>query len=394
MILPFLPYVLLTIAIILGWRFHKGGIVLTASILGLSYSVFANSAMVSTAKGTVGPSVAELTTFLLPLNLAYFAWLTKRRLLTRTGLFCLGLVVIQACAVTLLSDPSDSPLPQLGLKIKALSPDISKILAGFSLNLRAVLHSGSFFGLKHYSSLSLLAFFGALTYLIIHFKRNCDALSAGFLGTLVAGFLGAAQHPPGAFPMIFFSTTGLILIATTIESSFSMAYMDDLTQLPGRRSFNEALLNLGKRYAIGMIDIDHFKAVNDNYGHKTGDQVLKMVAAKLKDLTGGAKVFRYGGEEFAAIFPGKKVKEVLPHLDVYRKIIAFTSFIVRGMGRWLSSAQTRGSKKGANEKRLRVTVSIGIAASEKGLTSPEEVTKAADAMLYEAKKKGRNRVVG
>ena len=94
-----------------------------------------------------------------------------------------------------------------------------------------------------------------------------------------------------------------------------------------RGSLNEALVNLGKRYAIAMIDIDRFKKFNDKYVHKTGDQVLKMVASKLKELTGGAKVFRYGGEEFTAIFAGKAAQEAVPHLDTYRKIIESTPFV-------------------------------------------------------------------
>jgi diguanylate cyclase (GGDEF)-like protein len=74
-------------------------------------------------------------------------------------------------------------------------------------------------------------------------------------------------------------------------------YIDELTGLQGRRSLNETLYNLGRKYAIAMIDVDHFKKFNDTYGHKTGDQVLKMIAYKLERISGGAKTFRYGGEE-------------------------------------------------------------------------------------------------
>ena len=56
-----------------------------------------------------------------------------------------------------------------------------------------------------------------------------------------------------------------------------MAYVDELTGLPGRRSLDQTLINLGKKYSIAMIDIDHFKKFNDTYGHDTGDQVLKII---------------------------------------------------------------------------------------------------------------------
>jgi diguanylate cyclase (GGDEF)-like protein len=163
--------------------------------------------------------------------------------------------------------------------------------------------------------------------------------------------------------------------------------------LPGRRSLNETLANLGRRYAIAMIDIDHFKKFNDKYGHKTGDQVLKMVASKLKDLTGGAKVFRYGGEEFTAVFPGKSAKEVVPHLDTYRKIMESTPFTVRGKERKRSSAENRGKITRAGRKGINITVSIGVASPNRRMATPEKVLKAADRILYKAKKAGRNRVL-
>jgi PleD family two-component response regulator len=152
------------------------------------------------------------------------------------------------------------------------------------------------------------------------------------------------------------------------------------------------LTNLGRKYAIAMIDIDHFKKFNDRYGHKTGDQVLKMIASKLKEITGGAKVFRYGGEEFTAIFPGKGVEEAVPHLDVYRKIIESIPFVIRGKERQKRSVENRGKGAPKGQKRAKVTVSIGVAAPGKAHPTPEKVLKAADKILYQAKKAGRNRL--
>jgi diguanylate cyclase (GGDEF)-like protein len=193
-------------------------------------------------------------------------------------------------------------------------------------------------------------------------------------------------------PRIYFSAAGLALLISAVESSFSMAYIDELTGLMGRRSLNEELVNLSRKYVIAMIDIDHFKKFNDQYGHKTGDQVLKMIASKLKNITGGTKVFRYGGEEFTAIFPGKEIEEAVPHLDIYRKIIESTPFMIRGKERRHKSAKNRVEGTSKGQKSVTVTVSIGAAAPGKDLTSPEKVLKEADKMLYNAKKAGRNRV--
>ena len=78
-----------------------------------------------------------------------------------------------------------------------------------------------------------------------------------------------------------------------------------------------------------MIDVDYFKKFNDTFGHKTGDQVLKMIASRLGKISGGAKTFRYGGEEFTAIFAGKAVEEAISHIEDFREAIGSTPFVVR-----------------------------------------------------------------
>src|SRR5204862_5535300 len=126
------------------------------------------------------------------------------------------------------------------------------------------------------------------------------------------------------------AAAALILAASLIETSYVLAYHDELTGIRGRRAFNEALLSLDERYAIAAVDIDHFKSFNDTYGHDTGDQVLRMVAARLARVSGGGQAYRVGGEEFSIVFPGKSVAEVIPHVELLRKVIAASSFQVRG----------------------------------------------------------------
>ena len=83
-----------------------------------------------------------------------------------------------------------------------------------------------------------------------------------------------------------------------------MAYDDELTGLPARRALNEALTRLRGVYTVAMVDIDHFKRFNDEHGHDVGDQLLRMVGARVGEVRGGGRAFRYGGEEFAVLFPG------------------------------------------------------------------------------------------
>ena len=389
LILPFFPYAFFVAGIILGWRFSHSGMIFSALVLGLSYFSIGGG---STPESVGWVNLAEVARILLPLNLGFFATLTRRHLLTPLGLSCLILVGFQAVVLFLLFPMGNTPLPQPGREVQGGWFQYAGTFSGFSMKLQALLNKEACFGYKNTSALATLFFAGALVFLLRRFIKSRDALSAGFLGALVAAFLGfSGKHLPPS-PMVYFSAAGLILITMAIETSLSMAYTDELTGLPGRRRLNEALINLGRKYAIAMIDIDHFKKFNDKYGHKTGDQVLKMIASKLKEITGGAKVFRYGGEEFTAIFPGKGVEEAMPHLEVYRKIIESIPFVIRGKGRRKGSVENRGKVSSKGQKKSKVTVSIGVAGPGKAHATPEKVLKAADKILYKAKKAGRNRV--
>ena len=156
-----------------------------------------------------------------------------------------------------------------------------------------------------------------------------------------------------------------------------MAYLDELTQLPGRRAMREKLQSLLGIYTLAMVDIDFFKKFNDNYGHETGDDALRMIAAKLQTVTGGGSVYRYGGEEFTVVFTNKSVDQVKEHLETLRQNIAESPFVVN-----------RRSKQRKN-KSVNITISIGVADSI-GFNTAEETLKKADKALYKAKKKGRN----
>ena len=186
----------------------------------------------------------------------------------------------------------------------------------------------------------------------------------------------------------------VLIIWGLIKHSHDMAYRDELTGLPGRRALNEWLKAPGRKYVIAMLDIDHFKKFNDRYGHDVGDDVLKVVASRLNRITGGGKAFRYGGEEFTIIFPGKEIHECTPHLEAIREDIAHYKISLRETKQRPKSA-SKGRKqrgRGYQGKKISVTISIGVAAKIADRNA-EEVIKAADRVLYKAKKAGRNCLV-
>ena len=163
--------------------------------------------------------------------------------------------------------------------------------------LRAAFLNRSVFHWTKIPQLAALAFAVAFTVLLVRFFLHRKPLEVGLLWSLVATFLGLQANAVNRVALAYWATAGLLLVASIIENTYVLAYHDELTSLPARRAFNEALLRLEAPYSIAVVDIDHFKSFNDTYGHDTGDQVLSMVAARLAGVSGGGQAFRVGGEE-------------------------------------------------------------------------------------------------
>jgi diguanylate cyclase (GGDEF)-like protein len=152
---------------------------------------------------------------------------------------------------------------------------------------------------------------------------------------------------------------------------------DPLSNCLNRRTFNEALGRLARegaapeRCAFLLIDIDHFKAINDNHGHLVGDRIITQVAAALgRELDPGTPLYRYGGEEFAVVMEGVTEAEATGTAEKLRDAVAHGDF-----------------------QGLPVTVSIGVAEWRQGGGTVEATLGQADHALYAAKRAGRNRVV-
>lgn len=192
-----------------------------------------------------------------------------------------------------------------------------------------------------------------------------------------------------------FSLSGILIIVYVMSASHAMAFNDQLTNIPGRHALEVELKHLGRKYSIAMLDIDHFKRFNDTYGHDTGDDVLKLVASRLKLTTGGAKVYRYGGEEFTILFKRKYSHQVAKHLEALIEDIENYDMVIRN-SRARPDSDEAGIKKrgkiGSNTETVNITVSIGLSDSRTS-RAPEEVIKYADNALYGAKDAGRNQLV-
>lgn len=156
-----------------------------------------------------------------------------------------------------------------------------------------------------------------------------------------------------------------------------LATRDPLTSCLNRRSFYEQMEALwddakrhGKSLGCVLLDIDHFKSINDNYGHSTGDQVLKGIGSTLTDLVGETGVLcRYGGEEFCILLPNHDIDEAEQAAEVYREAVERLEF-----------------------SNLKVTSSFGVTAISLGATNSQNLLDEADKCLYAVKRNGRNQV--
>ena len=350
-------WAVLILGVALGLRFYRSRLLFTLLLLALAQQFLPH---LPGPGAPVERAAFQAIAVLLPLNLAVFSLLPERGLFTASGLG--RLLVILGQAIAAAAFVSGTPRVTLRALTRAIVPA----------------------GLTAWTPLSdaaLVAFAlaAALVGVALYFEWGSGVRPA--LWTLVASFLALHADPAGPLPTFYLATAGLLLVVGVVEASFLMAYRDGLTGLPSRRALNEALERLHGDCVVAMVDLDHFKQVNDRFGHDTGDQVLKMVASHLAGVAEGGRPFRYGGEEFALLFPGKTVAQVLPELDRVRGEVAAVGFAVRSRTRRRKKPRAPRVTRSKREM-LTVTISIGVA----------KTVEAADRALYRAKEGGRNQV--
>ena len=362
-----IPYVILAIGVILGWRFHRSRLALVIFVLFLSErSLFYFGANGSFAFG-YDNSILLANGILLPVNIALFYLVKERGIFNLGGIARIIFILLQPLAVYLLLRLQPDLFQHLSHQF-IKHPQLENIPLPQPV-------------LLVYGVISLVFFTGAL------FGRG--PIVRGFFWALVATLLALIAKNNGQSATLYYSAAGLIIIVSVIETAYAMAFQDELTDLPARRALNTALHGLGRRYAIAMLDIDFFKKFNDRFGHDVGDQVLCMVASHLRRVGGGGKPYRYGGEEFTILFPGKSKEDAIPQLERLRQSIEAAQFGLRGKNR-PKKPPKKFKKAKALPQTASVTISIGIAEPDNSRPKPTSVMKAADQALYRAKKRGRN----
>jgi len=378
----FYYYAAFVAGMLLAWRFHSSKVLFALLFLLLGHRAlefFSSARVVSSGPGRIA---FEAICFLLPLNFIMLSMMRERGLGLNAIASRLGVLFLQSVFVAIICRAGETTAP--GLFHLAIFPR-------------------QFVAWSRVPQISLLIFISALAVLASRFSLYRKPAESGMFWALAAALL-VLEHG-GVTPLAdaFMATAGMILASSIVETSYALAYHDELTSLPSRRAFNENALRLEAPFSLAVVDIDHFKDFNDRYGHEIGDQVLRMVATKLGEVTGGGKAFRTGGEEFCILFPGKAANQVQPHLELLRQLIEKSSFQLRTMPVALvppSEDRRKPSKKRASTRprtlpavrELSVTVSIGVGESRTMAQQVDQTLRAADKALYRAKQAGRNRV--
>lgn len=362
------PVVLLAAVVLLAWRFERSRLAWAAVLVGACWLVLA------LLPAERWPRVIAPMAVLVPLAIGVLSVDEDRPLGSTGGLTQLVLLLgLTSVGVALIA----APIPSFESVFGALRvlPSRGAFIAATGAALIAF-------------TLSALVVAGML----VRRRRPTEGALLLLLPALL--FMLAAPDDGPARGAWALACAGVLMLGV-VESAFALAYLDELTQLPSRRSLGSALRQLRPPFAIAVADIDHFKSVNDTWGHDTGDQVLRMVAAHLSTVRDG-RAYRSGGEEFTIVFPGLDTVEAYHRVEEVRAEIDDAGFRLRANDRPKKDAQgarARGSRTVDTNEILEVTISAGVADARDGGGDPEATMSAADRALYTAKQNGRNRTI-
>lgn len=366
-----LPYVILGAGILLGLRFHRSRLALVVLILVLADRILYYLGPNGIADFNYAPVILQVVALLLPINIGLLYFSRERGILNFVSALHLLSILAQPLVVYYLLDT----MPDL---FSRLNHQFIKLYVLSSIGFPQ----------------TTLFIWGAilLAFLAGSFLSPMPVIRGFFWALSAAAMALYTEATGGQGVTLYFCAAGLIVVLSVIETAYAMAFNDELTGLPARRSLNTTLQGLGRTYTIAMLDIDFFKKFNDKYGHDVGDQVLCMVASHIRRVGGGGKPFRYGGEEFTVVFPGKTKKEARPYLEDLREAIANAKFALRDKDHRPKQTPKKRTRA-QNIRAVSVTISIGAAEPNRSATKPADVIKVADKALYRAKQKGRNCVV-
>jgi diguanylate cyclase (GGDEF)-like protein len=363
-----LPYIVLTFGFIFGWYFSSSRMILSLLVLALANQALVFTATSGADQPVVSQALVATTAFLVPLNLLAFSILKENSLSTLWGVIRLVLVLVQ-------------PFLLLWLCL----PDQQVLAFSFTRD-----YIPSFYTeWTPIPQAALAAFAIAFMMHVIRFALHRDPLEGGAIWALGAIFVAYHTSRYGWQPANFFMAAELILFVTVLQSFYRQTYRDELTGVPGRLAYEEAIGQLGKRFSVAVIGIDQLTQYANIHGKSVSEQVLKLAAPRIQAACSDGMIFRTSGEEFTVLFPGKSATDTMGTLDIVRKSAEAISLFLRGRD-WVREKQGGNKEGGSPDRALPITLSIGVGEKLNDNTTLSLVIKSAYRGLYEAKGIGGN----
>ena len=227
--------------LVLAWRFNSSRVLFSLLTLLLAHRAVdffsAGQVHAGVLRAESGRTAVALAALLVPLNFIVFAAMRERGLIIAGIAPRFGLLFFESVVFAVMCRPENSPATPLHAGDSAIPLWI------------------------------LLSFVAAIAVFVRRFFQTRKPVEPGFVWSVAAVFMWLQFSPVGKMSDAYVATAALILAASLIETSYVLAYHDELTGIRGRRAFNESLLSLDQQYAIAIVDIDHFKKFNDTYGH-------------------------------------------------------------------------------------------------------------------------------
>ena len=390
-ILPYLPYLLFGILVLLAFRENNRQMLIKIVLSTFTYLILTQIDFDYLKNIVVDSYYIELLLLLVGLNLVLISE-HKKAINTRGSLIIFSLILLQIIIYFFIAKSSIYLHSEMYHDFQIEFPKIAAFINNFSSQILIIFRSDKYYLTSRFPWLSICYFIVLELIIMIKYIYNTKHFfwqNAFLMLYLISTLLSPDMNIAAVINFNLLAITFFILLS---EAHLSLAYIDELTALPTRRKMNEVMQSLGSNYSIAMIDVDKFKLVNDKYGHKSGDQALQLIASNLASMRGNAKVFRFAGDEFTAIFPGKSAEEAAPFLEEFRNAVTESKFIIRDKERYKKSASDRNKKASQKQKTAKLSVSIGVAGKDKHANTPLKVLKQADKKLYKSKKAGRNKV--
>jgi diguanylate cyclase (GGDEF)-like protein len=365
-----LPFIVLTFGMFFSWYFASSRMILSLLVLVIADRALVLFPLIDTDPAVLGQTIIAVTAFLVPLNLLALSILKEDSLSTLRGVMHVVLILIQ-------------PFLLLWLCL----PDQHGIASSFTWEYIP----SRYMEWTPIPQPALLVFASALLLHIIRFALHCDSLEGGAIWALGAVFVAYHTSRYDWHPTNFFTAAGLILFVTLLQSFYQRTYRDELTGIPGRLAYEEAVAQLGKRFSVAVISIDQLTQYANVHGKPVSEQILKRAAPKIQASCADGQIFRTAGEDLTVLFSGKCAMETLGTLETVRKATEAISLLLRGRDRvWETQRATKNA--GSRDVALPITVSIGVAEKLSDTATLSLVIKSAYRGLYEAKGLGGNLV--